>query len=302
MKLSIHWDTFLETLNNLITESDTFNEISPTINDIESLDKNELLYKEYNDKVLDFLTKSFGGDTTLSKEYKHIRLGGFNQTQPDFYTKKKNFISLIQRKKSFLIFNRQLLSISDAIIKENNIETSKRAQYSSEEILDLIIYKLYDLYDDNSYPLSKILTGNGIVLKRNYEHMEYANILEQNGYINSNQYGGESYVQLSVQGKLYVEEKRKAYLEDYNSINNNAKDISDKVDEIITTLRDMGLGQEILFNEIEELKELYTTLNKKNWAQVVKGKIVDLSLSQIINVDVAKHIYEELTNNILRLP
>ena len=78
--------------------------------------------------------------------------------------------------------------------------------------------------------------------------------------------------------------------------------INKKIDELFIKLEKLGYGQQIIFDELEELKDLYLTLNKQNWAQLVKGKIIDLGLSQVISVDVMKIIYESITNDILRIP
>ena len=56
-------------------------------------------------------------------------------------------------------------------------------------------------------------------------------------------------------------------------------------------------GQEILFNEIEELKELILFLNKKNWKQILEGKINDLVSTSIINIDNGEKILEFLIEN-----
>ena len=62
-----------------------------------------------------------------------------------------------------------------------------------------------------------------------------------------------------------------------------------------------GFGQEILFNELQELKDLYPKLNKKNWGQILKGKLVDLGISQIINQEMAEMIFKGLTEQVLHL-
>ncbi|MDR7212565.1 hypothetical protein [Flavobacterium piscis] len=56
------------------------------------------------------------------------------------------------------------------------------------------------------------------------------------------------------------------------------------------------------YNELDELKDLYVQLNKKNWGELVKGKIIDLGLQQLINEDIMKLIYKSITNDILRIP
>ena len=50
-----------------------------------------------------------------------------------------------------------------------------------------------------------------------------------------------------------------------------------------------------------KLKELYGSINKKNWGQLLKGKLIDLGIAQIINQDTMKLVYEFVTNDILRI-
>ena len=78
-------------------------------------------------------------------------------------------------------------------------------------------------------------------------------------------------------------------------------EINNKIDKIIAILEKQNFGQEILFNELQELKELYPKLSKKNWGQVLKGKLIDLGFAQIINQEIAEKIFTELTNQVLRL-
>lgn len=88
---------------------------------------------------------------------------------------------------------------------------------------------------------------------------------------------------------------------DYDQITNSQKEINKKIDEIIEDLKKQNFGQEILFNELQELKDLYPKLNRKNWGQLLKGKIMDLGLAQIINQEVAQKIFTEITNQVLEL-
>lgn len=88
---------------------------------------------------------------------------------------------------------------------------------------------------------------------------------------------------------------------DYNQITESQNEINNKIDEIIAILEKQNFGQEILFNELQELKELYPKLSKKNWGQILKGKLIDLGFAQIINQEIAEKIFTELTNQVLRL-
>jgi hypothetical protein len=78
-----------------------------------------------------------------------------------------------------------------------------------------------------------------------------------------------------------------------------------KIDEVLQKLNDLGLGQEILFDEINNLREHFN-LDKKNWVQLAKGKLVDLAVEKIIDVTVADMIFKTITASIeagnFRLP
>ncbi|MCD8416143.1 hypothetical protein LNI90_11875 [Tenacibaculum dicentrarchi] len=87
----------------------------------------------------------------------------------------------------------------------------------------------------------------------------------------------------------------------YDAINQSQEKLNSKIEEIIELLTKQGFGQEILFNELQELKELYPKLNKKNWGQVLKGKLIDLGIAQVINQEVAETIFKGLTEQFLRL-
>jgi hypothetical protein len=88
---------------------------------------------------------------------------------------------------------------------------------------------------------------------------------------------------------------------DYDKITESQIELNKKIDEIIATLNKQNFGQEILFNELQELKELYPKLSKKNWGQILKGKLIDLRFAQVINQEIAENIFTELTNQVLRL-
>lgn len=79
------------------------------------------------------------------------------------------------------------------------------------------------------------------------------------------------------------------------------EDLFEKLNEMETMLTKMGFGQEIIFNEINDLRKLTKKLNKKNWSEIIKGKFVDLSLSGIISVEAAKKVIEILTGSELNL-
>jgi hypothetical protein len=59
----------------------------------------------------------------------------------------------------------------------------------------------------------------------------------------------------------------------------------------------MDTGNQIVFEEVEEVKELMTFLNKKNWIEIIKEKFRDLALTEIISREVANSIVETITGH-----
>ena len=103
-------------------------------------------------------------------------------------------------------------------------------------------------------------------------------------------------VKISIKGASYIERKNKTNNKKKSSINLNTK-----IDKIIEKLNELGFGQEVIFNELEELRNLQTKLPKKTWGQLLKGKLLDLALSEIISRETATYIYENLTNEHFKL-
>ncbi|NOR28051.1 MAG: hypothetical protein GQ540_05940 [Lutibacter sp.] len=74
-----------------------------------------------------------------------------------------------------------------------------------------------------------------------------------------------------------------------------------KLNDIIERLIKLDYGQEIIFNEIDELKEHFN-LGKKNWFQLLKGKLFDLTVSKALDEKLVKEIYETLSDGFDNLP
>ena len=302
MKLSESWDKFKSQLDDYINEG---NELSK-INVESETDLNDLTekFKDFNKRCFTFLQNSFEGE---NNEYAY----GFYNERPqrynlagsrkDFTQQKKEIFEDIKAKISILPYYKKILSISDVVTKPDLLELQERNRYSTEQILELILDKLYELYDNHYHSISTILNGNGIIIKRHGEEREYLKTLENLGYVNV-MHTRDVVGQLTLDGKIYVENKRKSYKENYDDISSDKELIGSIIDEVLAELKKVGIGQEILFEELQELKELYSKLNKKNWGQIVKGKLIDLALSKLVENDTISYIYEKLTSHHLRLP
>jgi len=301
-ELKIEWEIFKNQMNSFENKGEELSKISTR--SIEETNNFVTEYKEWRDKVVNFLISSLDSTNSYVQSFRIANSNKFNlhgnQTSFDNFAREqkqdlKNDLLYIQ-------YITKILSVSDLIIKPNQIDLSIREKYTSEDILELILDKLYELYDNNIYPILPILEGNGIFLKKQREEFEYVKLLENFGYIISNNIARQADAQLTVNGKIYVENKLKQSKPNYESICDDKEIINSKIDDLMEKLEKLGFGQEIIYDELEELKELYIHLNKKNWGELVKGKIIDLGLQQIINEDIMKLIYNSITNDVLRIP
>lgn len=77
-------------------------------------------------------------------------------------------------------------------------------------------------------------------------------------------------------------------------------EIDNKLDQVLQHLEKLGLGQEIIFNEIDELRN-HTDLKKKNWKQLLKGKLIDISIAKITDNKTIEWIYKTLTDENFQL-
>lgn len=78
-------------------------------------------------------------------------------------------------------------------------------------------------------------------------------------------------------------------------------ELHNKLNNIIDELKKLGYGQEVIFNEIDELKQNFN-LGKKNWFQLVRSKFVDLTVSKVVEETVIKEIYSQLSQGFEKLP
>lgn len=302
MKLETNWTAFLSSVNSLIEEATKIEKLEK-----ETTTENQLLsiredINSWKKQCFDYLNTSFDTEKNeFAIGFYNAREQRFNLGKKDDLSKKiKNEFSDLKAKKSTLRYYLRILSISDAIIKPNEINLKERAKYSTEEILDLILEKLYELYDDYYHSVGMILEGNGIIPKRHGEDREYIKILENQDLVKV-VYTRNITAQLTAVGKIYVENMRKIESTDYSQVSDTQTEINNKIDDIINQLNKLGLGQEIIFDELSEMKDLYGKLDKKNWGQLLKGKLIDLGLSQVVNKEVLNLIYKELTQEILKL-
>jgi hypothetical protein len=179
------------------------------------------------------------------------------------------------------------------IFSKPDIDISERENYNTDEIIKLLFIKLHSLYDGKYYSIPYIFNVNGIKMKFPFQDREYGKAIAENDYAEL-LHQPDTTAKLTLKGKMYVER---------NLLNTNGKtsdqsqiDLESKIIEIMKKLETLGLGQEVIYVELEELKDLHEKLNEKNWIQIVKGKLVELSVEKAIDMATIKYIFETLTN------
>ena len=303
MRLTKKWNEIKNDVEGFIEQAKTIEQSFKNSGNQENLDNLKVEFNKWQDSVVEYLSNSFDeNNNDYAQDIRHPQNSSYNteNTRKDVKQLIKEKLEDLSSLRKDLKYYLRVLNISDAIVRPDEIDLEERKNYSTKETLELILEKLYELYDNSYYPISNIISGNGIELKRYDEDSQLAKTLKDDGYVNLINVMPVR-AQLTIKGKRHIENRIKKDVTDYNKIDKSQEELNAKIDEIIDTLNCQNLGQEILFDELEELKELYSKLNKKNWGQVLKGKLIDLGLAQVINKKVMELIFKELTDQILRL-
>ena len=90
--------------------------------------------------------------------------------------------------------------------------------------------------------------------------------------------------------KFYVFETKK---EEEFTIEEETK-LHNKLNKIIENLEKQHFGQQIIFDEIEELKNHFNN-RKNNWFQLVKGKFFDLTVEKVIDKVLIVEMFNSLS-------
>lgn len=83
-----------------------------------------------------------------------------------------------------------------------------------------------------------------------------------------------------------------------NDVEYSLKELTElhqRIDSVLERLDKLGFGQEIIFEEIEELKGKSKKISKKDLKMMLIGKIVSFGMGKI-DTDLAAQIFEEITN------
>lgn len=305
IQLAIEWEDISSRVEQFASEGELLLESCKAVESEEALTEIKKEIKGWEGRYIQFLKDtgipaSFG----LINDFHQAGNNSFNMGYAKaFEQTKKEVVTRIGEKNAEVYAQKRLLQACDLITNPDSNIFEQRQTYTTQETLALLLDKLYDLYDNFLYPVVPILAGNGIRLKKFNEEYELLQVLKQHGWVETHPGSGVSAVaQITIEGRLYVEHLRAFSKPDYSHIPSSETALHEVIAEILHKVSMMECGQEVIFNELEELKGLRTTLSPRTWGQLLKAKIVDMVAEQVIDKDLGSLIFEKLTRTKLELP
>lgn len=186
MKLITNWEQFSSQIDEYLNESQNILNKKNQITSDDELEEVKEEIQDWTKRCFNFLNDSFDVE---QNEFAHsffyardneYQIGGFKK---DFRQLKEKVFNDLNEKVRILQYFKRILSISDAIIKPEVTDLGYRENYTTEQTLELILDKLYELYDNSYHPIARLMVGNGIPLKRDSEDRELGITLEENDFV-----------------------------------------------------------------------------------------------------------------------
>lgn len=299
MVIKVKWEAFKEEVDGFVS---TGNAIIDKYRSSKTEDEYNNFKEEkqsWENAVVSYVRTSFEPENrNFANEFKAQK--GFNTGfKLGVDQKVQNEIQSLKDEIDGLDYYLKMLFISDAIVRPDEIDISERQNLDTEGILDLILTKLYDLYKDGKYHSIKwILEGNGVKLNGRGEDWDYGRMLENRGLIDSMN-GREVNAKLKLEGKFAIEQARKAKTTDYSKISSSDEELKELINQVLEKIEGLGFGQQIIFDEFDELRDDIPHLSKKSFGQLLKSKLGDLVTAKAFDKALASEIFNEFTKQIL---
>lgn len=98
----------------------------------------------------------------------------------------------------------------------------------------------------------------------------------------------------------YLSESQSYNAEDYFS-KIEISEFNEKLNNLEEKITKLGFGQEIIYDEIQELNELLKSLKKKNWSEIFKGKLMDLVIGKAISIEAMEMALKYITGEEIKI-
>lgn len=296
MVLKVKWTEFKSSLESFQSEGNALIEKYKAARTEDLLNELKEEKQSWESDVISYVKASFDPEH-INFAYEFKARQGYNfGMKLGVDQRVKNTIQTIKDEINGLDYYLKILFISDAIVRADDIDLEERKNLDTEGILDLILSKLYELYNDGRYHSIKwILEGNGVKLNGRSEDWDYSRMLEERGIIETMN-GREVNAKLKLEGKYAIEQARKAQVPDYSKISDTDEELKELLKEILSEIKKSGYGQQIIFDEFEELRNDIPHLSKKSFGQLLKSKLGDLVAAKAFDKTLASDIFKQFTD------
>lgn len=289
-KLVIEYSDYKEQLDRFIEEGEALERMLSDSKEVNATAFAVAASQDWLKKISEMLRTAFEKENNSHRRnFDNIGEDRFGKEKPIKTT--ADLKALTTRRVLNLKYLQKLCIISD--VMQSPALEKERKNLSVVDIENLLLLKLYQLYKighTDVFSIQNILKINGIVLQREEDYSDVANELKGFIEIEYDEYGrDEVYAKIKVSGIKKVEQLLTASERSKNK--DEDSELREKVDEILTWLQRNEHGQEIIFDEIMELKELLGTLTKKQWKQILLGKIADVAINKATDNEVLNFIY-----------
>ncbi len=189
---------------------------------------------------------------------------------------------------------------SDILYNSQLITSENRVDFSIKQKRDFILKKLVEFKLEKTVDVRLIFKMNGVVATDN-EIAENIDLLVKKKLVRriNDQARLRTHIIITTLGREYVEESNKEKVVKGTGKKDIEK-LNKKIDEIIELLHRNNDGNEILYEELQEMKAASSKLDLKNWHQLLKGKLISLVSDKASDVtkELAADIYETLAKSL----
>lgn len=156
-----------------------------------------------------------------------------------------------------------------------------------DELEKIVLLGLYDFRIEGGFKSLNYFFNDQNMITRHQSKLIF-NHLDEKGFVKGRVNSSGYIAEITFKGIKYVEEYLLRY-RTYNTIDkfseSEKSDVLLKLDDLLVRIKKIELGQQIIHDsfedEINELKVLINILGKKNWKQLLLGKLVDTGLGSV---------------------
>ncbi len=179
--------------------------------------------------------------------------------------------------------------------------------FVEKEAGDFYLNLYNNSYDNNLENLNSSLESKLSDFKRDRDKLDFLKVLRKKSIEEKKKHIENGCIGCSFEKEhdigIFVIEQVIDSINDYYSFEPKSDDtftiddeseLHSKLNDILERLEKQHYGQQVIFDEIEELKDHFN-LGKKNWFQLAKGKLMDIVISKALSSSGAQEIYTDIS-------